>query len=174
MRWSARPVSRVGFHEECVSLRLRKIGKIPGREGVRLRPNAEDELRHGRRDAPGRGRGRSTPQGNRDAGRNETGLALSRRTAGEELAGSSPATTEANGLFNNYDMRFLRYTWTPVCASATWPRGVLGNCHWCDLRTDVLARGFIMRCTGQGPPPETNGTVETGRLGGRGCSSGGA
>lgn len=65
--------SRVGFHEECVSLQLRKIRKIPGREGVRLRPNAEDKLRHGRRDAPGRGRGRSTPQGNRDAGRNETG-----------------------------------------------------------------------------------------------------
>lgn len=102
------------------------------------------------------------------------GLGLSRRTAGEELAGGSPATTEANGLFNNYDMRFPRYTWTPVCATATWPRGVLGNCHWCDLGTGVLARGFIMRCRGQGPPPETNGTVETGRLGGRGCSSGGA
>lgn len=60
----------MGFREECISLRLRKI---PGREGARLRLSPEDALRHGSREAPGGGRRRQTPQGSRDAGRNERG-----------------------------------------------------------------------------------------------------
>lgn len=60
----------MGFREECISLRLRKI---PGREGARLRLSPKDALRHGSREAPGGGRRRQTPQGSRDAGRNERG-----------------------------------------------------------------------------------------------------